>query len=441
MSTFRFTAVVLTLSLLSLPAHGQLQFDDDPINYASAEVNDPIMQLHKAIATGEKSLKFDPEHGYLPALLEALDIDRSSQALVFSQTSFQLRKISPRRPRALYFNDHTYVGWVQGGDIVEITSVDDQQGPIFYSLAQEEVKRPQIVRDRGQCMTCHASSRTQGVPGLLVRSVYSDAGGRPWFGSGTFTTDHGSPFKERWGGWYVTGDHGKMRHMGNVLSTNRDNPEQIDREAGANVHDLSKIVNVEPYLEPTSDIVSLMVLEHQSQMQNYITLANFETRSALHYDQIMNKALGRDPEYQSESTQRRIVAAAKKLIDYLLFTEEFVLAAPVSGNPKFQNQFTARGPQDKKGRSLRDFDLTKRLFKYPCSYLIYSPAFEKLPAEVKAEIMPALYNRLVGPEPEASLTNEQRQAIHEILIDTVSDYAAIANNISNISLSETTATP
>ena len=203
----------------------QIEFEREPIRYLEQPLDDEITHLQQRLDAGELKLPFDDQRGYLPALLELLDIPTSSQMLVFSKTSFQLRRINPHRPRALYFNDHAYIGWVQGGDVVEITSVDPQQGAIFYTLAQEETDQPRFIRDKGQCLTCHASSRTKGVPGHLVRSVYTSQSGQPQFGSGTFTTDHRSPFTERWGGWYVSGTHGEMRHMGNVLSLDRNRPE------------------------------------------------------------------------------------------------------------------------------------------------------------------------------------------------------------------------
>ena len=147
----------------------QLEFERPPIDYTRADVQDPIAQLQRAIDRGETRLEFNRERGYLDALLEYFEIDPDSQTLVFSKTSFQLRQINPRKPRALYFNRDVYLGWVQNGDVVEVMSVDPKLGPVFYTLEQQDEQPPQFVRDRGQCLTCHASSRTQGVPGLLVR--------------------------------------------------------------------------------------------------------------------------------------------------------------------------------------------------------------------------------------------------------------------------------
>lgn len=417
--------IACTALLLSFqPASAQIKFGLEPINYESAESHDPVAQLSRDLADGKLKLQYDEKHGYLNDLLKHLGIDPSSQVLVFSKTSFQLRRISPQKPRALYFNDDSYVGWVQGGDVIEIMSTDPDLGEVFYTLTQEPEEKPQIVRDRGHCITCHASSRTQGVPGVLVRSAYVDAKGQPQFGSGTFTTDHTSPFGERFGGWYVTGTHGDMRHMGNVYSPGRRNPEDIDRERGANVTNLSSLFDVSVYLTPHSDLVALMLLEHQSQMHNFITLANYETRSALHYDKIMNEALERPADYCSDTTKRRIASACDKLVEYLLFCNEFALESPVQGTSGFADYFQSLGPKDSKGRSLRDLDLQTRLLKYPCSYLIYSSAFDGLPKPAKDYVVRRLRDILEGKDSTGKfdhLSAEDRANILAILSETKPD--------------------
>ncbi len=429
MSTPRVAFAVFTASLLSQlwlgSASAQMEFEAAPISYETAPVDTAISRLQAQIDSGEIDLKPDGKRGYLEAVLKLLAVPQSSQVLVFSKTSLQLRRITPDRPRAVYFNDDLYIGYCQHGDVLEVAAQDAQQGTIFYTLDQGEPEsanmKPQFVRDRGQCITCHASSRTQGVPGLLVRSVYSDGGGHPLLGSGTFSTDHTSPFSKRWGGWYVSGQHGSMRHMGNVLA-NRKTPEALDREAGANATDLSKFVSVGHYLTPHSDLVALMVLEHQVQMHNFITLANFETRSALHHDVIMNEALERPEEFRSELTERRIHGVTEKLVRYMLFSQEYALEAPVSGTSGFAEEFAAQGPRDSKGRSLRDLDLQTRLLKYPCSSLIYSAAFTQLPSAAKSDVLGKLQAVLTGknnsPEYE-HLSAADRLAIYEILKDTL----------------------
>ena len=424
---FTLAAICVGLVVQASVAWGQLDFESAPIHYNTAPLDDPIQRLMRRIDAGEATLTYSDEHGYLPSLLKLLGVPESSQMLVFSKTSFQLRKISPQRPRAVYFSDDVYIGWVQGGDVVEISAADPNQGGVFYTLEQVESSHPKIMRDRGQCIVCHASSRTSGVPGHLVRSVFASRSGQPYFGSGTFTTDHSSPFKERWGGWYVTGKHGQLRHMGNVLATNRDEPESLDRESGANVMELADRVDVSPYLQPTSDIVALMVLEHQAKMHNLITRANFETRSALHYDDIMNKAMDRPADHRSDSAKRRIDSAVNKLVDYMLFVNEFSLRDSVAGASQFASEFTERGPRDEQGRSLRDLDLDTRLMKYPCSYLVYSEPFDSLPTITKNRVYDRLYEVLTGADESdrfSHLTAADRQAILEILRDTKSDLPA-----------------
>ena len=411
-------AVLSVLFFVDLATAQLTSFENPPIDYLNAEVNDPVAQLAAKVESGEIELKFDSKNGYLPAVLSELDIPTNSQTLVFSKTSLQLNRINPNRPRAIYFNDDVYVGYCQHGDVLELASTDDNQGAIFYSVKQRQNGDPKFVRDRGQCLTCHANTRTQNVPGYLIRSVYVDRAGHPILGSGTFTTDHTSPFDERWGGWYVTGKHGDMRHMGNTIFTEDEKP---DLESGANREELSDKISTKPYLTPHSDIVALMVMEHQTQMHNAITAANFETRSALHQSYQMNELLEREKDFISESAQRRISAVANTLLSYLLMCDEYPLTSAVEGTSDFTQTFRERGIKDSCGRSLRDFDLQSRLFKYPCSYLIYSTAFDALPAEVRSLTIERMLNVLEGrdkSEKFAHLTPQMRADILQILRET-----------------------
>ncbi len=213
--------------------------------------------------------------------------------------------------------------------------------------------------------------------------------------------------------------------MGNAIARDRNTPEDLDREAGADVNDLRKLVNVKPYLSPHSDIVALMVMEHQTQMHNFITLASYEARSSLHYDNIMNKALDRPADYQSDTTGRRLAKVTDKLVKYMLFVDEFKLASPVQGASDFAAEFTDRGIRDAKGRSLRDFDLTTRMFKYPCSYLIHSEAFLNLPKPIKQRVYARLHDILTGTDQSDEfehLTGVDRSAILSILLDTHTEF-------------------
>lgn len=428
---FATTAMFACLAIVFQTSESHAQqgnFERAPINYLDAEVNDPVARLAKRIESGETTLSYDDKFGFLRSVLNELDVPVSSQTLVFSKTSLQLHRISPRRPRALYFNDDVYVGYCQKGDVLEFSATDASQAAIFYTLKQSTEGQPSFVRDRGNCLSCHASSRTQGVPGYLIRSVFSDASGRPKLGSGTFLTDHTSEFKHRWGGWYVTGEHGSMRHMGNTICEGDE--YTFDRDLGANRSGLDQYIRPDDYLSPYSDIVALMVLEHQTQMHNAIAAANYETRQALHQSYQMNELLERPKGHISESAERRISASADRVLRYLLMTDEFQLTDTVAGSSGFAAEFSARGSEDSQGRSLRDFDLKTRLFKYPCSYLIYSDAFDALPREVRDLVVSRLIAILEGRDASpkyAHLTPEMRSEILEILTDTKPDFARSAS--------------
>lgn len=400
---------------------GQMEFEGSPINYGKQSATDRISKLAKVLADGSVKLTSEEKFGYLPAVLKALDVPPESQSLVFSKTSFQLHKISPGRPRAIYFNDDTYVGWVQDSDIIELAASDPAQGAVFFTLEPNAEGFPRVIRDQGQCLICHASTRTQSVPGYLIRSVYSSPAGRFVSGSPTYVTDHTSPFEQRWGGWYVTGTHGSMRHLGNSVCVDENRPGWIDPEEGANLLELPDRVRPSAYLRPTSDLVALMVMEHQTQMHNLITRANFEARTAEYQDHGINEALGRAKDFESESTGRRIASVADKLLRYMLMVDEFRLTDCVTGNSRFAESFSARGPKDRHGRSLYQLDLKTRLFKHPCSYLVYSEQFDALPDRVQSQLGQQLRAILLENKPVKGfeqLLDEDRKAVAEILADT-----------------------
>ncbi|MCY2985247.1 MAG: hypothetical protein NTY15_16600 [Planctomycetota bacterium] len=329
----------------------------------------------------------------------------------------QIPHISPRTPRAIYFNDSVYIGSVIGSSIMELIAVDPQLGCVFYTL-EKEASDYRIIRDRGQCLSCHATSRTERVPGVVVRSIYSDKSGRPRSGSSTYITDHRSPFEQRWGGWYVTGEHGAMRHLGNAFAIDREDPQRVDMESGANQSRLPASVEGDNYLAPTSDIVALMVLEHQTRMHNLITRANYEARQAAHLDQSMNEALGRAKDHVSESTGRRIASVGDALIAGLLWSEEVALESTIKGSSGYAEEFSARGPFDSKGRSFYQLNLKKHMFRIPCSYMILSEHFDGLPASVMTYVKDELNKILTMqcfPPKGSRLSSEDCLAIYEML--------------------------
>jgi hypothetical protein len=222
-STLQFL-VILTVAAGAMSATAQ-DFEREPINYGKRQPQDKVAKLLAEMKAGQTKLAYDEKFGYLPAVLEALDVPRSSQMLVFSKTSLQRQRIAPRTPRAIYFSDDVYVGYCQDGEVLEISTVDPQLGANFYTVDQEDFGQPQINRQQDNCLICHASSANRGVPGHLVRSVFSDAQGLPILSSGSYRTDRTSPFEQRWGGWYVTGQHGDQRHRGNAVVRDKSRPD------------------------------------------------------------------------------------------------------------------------------------------------------------------------------------------------------------------------
>ncbi len=403
-------------------AVAQDAFEAPPINYSETEPDNPIEGLRAALASGGATLAPEEEGGgYLRPLLKLLGIPESSQVLVFSKTSLQINNISPAAPRAIYFNDDVYIGSVQHSDVVEISAADPKLGAVFYTLSPGAGSGPEIVRQRHECLQCHGGSMTRNMPGHIVRSVFPAQDGQPIMKAGSALTDHTTPMEERWGGWYITGTHGNARHRGNQIATETQFDALIDVEAGANQPALPPRVNTANYLTPHSDIVAMLVLEHQARMHNLMTRASFETRMALHRQAVMDKIFDRAPEELSESSQRIIKSAGDALVDYMIFAHEEELESPIHGTSGFAEAFAAQGPRDSQGRSLRELDLETRLFEYPLSYLIYSPQFDGLPDAVKNYVYQRLWNVLTGVEATPDLlflTNAKCRAIREILIDT-----------------------
>jgi len=413
--------LLCTTVLTAQTAMAQFEIDNAPINYSQAPHNDAVEKLQTRIDRGKTVLEYDPRHGYLPHLLRELHVSEKSQVLVFSKTSFQRTLIAPHSPRALYFNDDTYVGSVQGGEVLELSSIDPRLGTIFYTLNRERVDQPHILRQQDNCLQCHASSMTEGVPGSIVRSVYPGKSGEPILSAGTFHTSYQSPLAERWGGWYVTGTHGRQRHMGNATLRGSD-PEKLDREQGANVTDLHSRFDTTRYLTPHSDIVALMVLEHQISVHNQITIAGYHALRAREDQEVLNKLDGKPVSSPIESIDRRYQWAGDDILKCLLMAGELPLTDTIQGTSGFAEYFAMLGPKDRRGRSLREFDLRKRLFKYPCSYLIYTAAFQRLPEPLKRYVYKRLWRILAAQETSSDfshLNRDDRLAIYAILCDTL----------------------
>ena len=380
--------------------------------------NDVVARLQQRLERGEAQLEFAETTGYLPAVLKLLDVPVSSQGLVFSKTSLQANHISPTNPRAIYFNDNVYVGWIRGAELIEIAAYDPLLGAELYVLEQKKMEQPRFTQGIG-CSGCHVAGNTRFVPGALMRSIYASSAGNGVGEARSFITDHTSPFTERWGGWYVTGTHGTTKHLGNMFFSGDSDLDDLDALTGGNLKSLATKVDLKGYLSPHSDIVALMVMAHQTQGQNLISFLGQETRIALKEQDELDQAAKKPTGEWASSTKFRINYAVDELLKYLLFVDEARFAAPIAGTNSFAQEFAALGRKDKQGRSLRDFDLQSRLFRYPCSYLIYTEAFDQLPRPALDLLYRKLWLVLQQPEKAfARLSATDRKAIWEILCET-----------------------
>jgi hypothetical protein len=385
--------------------------EDPAIAYSAASPHNVVADLNAQLQQGVVQFAFDARSGFLQSALDALQIPVDSQLLVFSRGSLQGKRIGEQNPRALFFNDRVALGWVRGGNALEVAAYDDSSGIVFYTLDQraEAVTALQFKR-KFECLGCHVTGDTLGVPGLLMFSTTrADAGA---FDGVPHHVDQSDPLERRFGGWFVTGHAGSVRHMGN-------NAAAVDGRTTRELTSVEGLFDTDGYRTRSSDIVAHLVLTHQVGMTNLLTRAAFEARVA-------------EASLKSSSTPEQTAAVAahmegiaREVVDHLLFVDEARLPASVQGTSGFAERFSARGPRDRKGRSLYELDLTKRLMKYPCSYLIYSPGFDALPPLIKQPILHRLREVLSGEEQDEryriALSRTDRQAIVEILRDTKLD--------------------
>jgi hypothetical protein len=386
------------------------------IAYDTAAVDDPVSRLEAALEHGATTLTFDRASGYLASTLAALNISTASQALVFSETSAQATLINPHNPRAVYFNDNVYVGWVRGADVLELAADDPRQGVVFYTLAQQAGSPPRFRREK-RCLECHLTWDTLGVPGLTVLSTFQMSDDPNAYATGV-TVDHRTPLDQRWGGWYVTGATGVPRHHGNVPVIVPAAELAKPKGPSPRLESVEGLFDMHGYPSHSSDVVALMVLEHQAQMTNLLTRVGWEARVA------QASVGGPSAPGREADVPERVRAAARAAVDYMLFVDEAPFGGRVAGTTGFAEAFSSRGPRDAKGRSLRQLDLETRLLRYPCSYMIYAPAFDALPPLAKTAMYDRLWRILSGTETAkkyARLSAADRRAIIEILRDTKRD--------------------
>lgn len=400
------------------PALAQFRYDLEypMIGYGTTPTTDAFTRAMEAIDPDK--LEHDPlGRGYLDAVLDALDIDPASQILVFSKTSLKQRFITAENPRSLFFNDDVYVGFVPGSSTLEIGAMDPLLGPVFFDFAQDPAKQPRIKQETGRCLRCHDSySMTGGgVPRFMLTSVYAGPDGNLVSHELSEITDTATPLERRWGGIYVTGTHGEQKHLGNFVIRDVSALRGKDVAGVGNLMTLDSLVDLDGYMRPTSDIVALLVLEHQIEVQNRITRLNYDSRVALESGSLDKATLD---------------TMTQPLLDSLFMAHEAPLGAPITGSTEYAENFVKRGPVDSKGRSLREFDLQTRTFRYPLSYLVYSDALAALADPVRehlyGRIRAVLENAPDAPE-YPHLSADQRSAILGILQDTAPGMLGGAN--------------
>lgn len=400
-----------------------------PIAYSAPATHNRVWRLQQALQRGEVKLQWDAVHGYLPSLLKALEIDPDSQVLVFSSTSLQFSLIDPTNPRALYFNDDTYVGHVPGSPFTEIATLDDEKGLVFHGFDNlRENTTGKLVREGGRCLTCHDtySMTGGGVPRVVVMSAPVDdpRDDRKW--SAATETDDRTPLEQRWGGWYVTGSTGSTRHFGNLpLREQKRDAHLREVKDRRNVSTLGDFFDVSRHMTPYSDVVALMVLEHQAQVQNLITRVDYKVHTVMSAAPSGAAAPGSWNEV-GDADRKRLQMMMEPLVRALFMQDAVSLADPVIGSSGFAERFQKLGPADPRGRSLRQLDLSTRLFRYPLSYQIYSPQFAALPPFAIDYLYDRIAEVLSGRDTtgiSASLAEADRAAIRDILRATKPDLA------------------
>lgn len=420
------TSLLLALAsyAMAAPVHGGEPFEEAPIFYSETAPRDAAQRLELMLRAGKAEVDRSDPWKLLRDVLKAFKVPEESQVMVFSKTSHQNSRISPETPRLVYFGDNAYVGYCPGG-LIEVSTIDPQLGPIFYVLDPDTPKNKPLHFQREQsCLSCHGGTFAQGVPGVLVRSVFPSPEGHPLMSQGSTLVDTTTPFEDRWGGWYVTGRHGESLHRGNVIAMEVGDRVEVDFEAGANAEDLSAFFDTRPYPRKTSDIVALMVLEHQTSTQNALTRAAHNARRAMHMQTTLQRELGEEVQEEPTGTARRIIDhGAEDVLDALLFKDEAELPqGGIEGDEGFQIAFTENAPHSSEGRSLKDFQLLNRIFKYRCSYMIYSLTFRHLPRQLKETVMQRLDLVLAGRDETGRydyLSESERGHIRTILAETL----------------------
>ena len=429
MPSFRRILVVIVLIGPLTPSASAQQvepFEEPPINYSATPTNDRATAISAKFQSRAMEIRSMPAKKRLQWLLDELGVPVESQIFVFSKTSLQRELINPETPRVLYFSDEAYLGWSPTGAF-EVAVFDAKLGATFYVFEPHATKEEPLLARSGDCLLCH--SRHEHTPSLRTRSVFPDANGEPLSGSGSSNIAPSTPLAERWGGWYVTGTKAPFEHRGNLTGKKIDDFEGPSAQPTRNLLSLEGVVDTRRYLLKTSDVVPLLMHDHQVHVHNVLSTANQDARIALHRWPAMREILGLPKDAPPQGSCVVVFdSQAEKVIDALLCRDEAAWpAGGIQGDGVFAPAYAKSRKPDPKGRSLRDLDLRTRLFRYRCSPLIYSESFATLPKELHDIILLRLSSGLRAFPPSPSfghLPDDERAAIHEILSATLPNLPA-----------------
>lgn len=385
----------------------RLPYRTGPVHYF-AESDNAVARLQRKWQMPGDDV---PRPGDLSALLKVLEISESSQLLVFARNARQGHQISPDNPRAIYFNDEVSVAWTPGSNNYEISGLDPRRGPVFYlaSVAElhryatgknalgtndtgtdtpERRHRAPLFQRTESCLACHVAETTRHVPGYLLRSMFTNPEGKPE--SGLPLVDHTTPYDQRWGGWYVSGEQLPPRHRGNLTTAAA---RQI-YETGLTAVPLATGQMSQAtmrHLQSTSDVVALLVHDHQTRFQTLLT--------RLRYEHELERPLDTLPDF----------------VRTLVLWDESPLPQPVAGREDYRAWFESAGPAD--FRPLRQLDLRTRLLRQPLSWLVSTPQFQQLPAPLRQAIhVAALRLVTAASDPPATWSADDRRLLTEELL-------------------------
>jgi hypothetical protein len=405
MGPFRISLFAILANLLPSISRGEATYADldAPAHaYWTRPLEDAFTKLKAELESGKIPLTSGDEMGFVVNLLGALEIPVSSQTLVFSNTSLQLRLISPRNPRAIYFNEDIYLGWVPGGQI-EVASLDPALGGIYYIADIPRDGRAPLFDRANRCMNCHAEKATREVPGLVIKSVLPGTRGGSIDSFRRDETGHSIPLEDRFGGWHLTGKHHIKKHWGNAIGDYANGTEKTIPVEPGQYFDLAR------YPVPTSDILAHLLHEHQVGFVNRVVEGTYKARAWL----------AEDGATLTAEHAKALDEQAGLITRYVLFADEAKLPPPgVTPDPVYASAFLENRRKNEAGLSLKDLDLRDHIFRHRCSYMVYSSVFTGMPETLKSRVL-AHMKRALGSNGYPHLPLNEKQAIRSILTATL----------------------